>query len=341
VVTPSQSAAPAFSPAFLAALLETRQFRAGEYLRRKGQIYRDMHLVVSGSVEADLGADVSPVPFVLGAGAPIGEIGFLRGTPASADVMALQPVETLVLTDETLYRLRGSAPDLAAGLMQWLAGTAEDRVSYNLTLVETEGPQGAAGSEPEILLCRTLSQLKAAQGVRYRVYCEELGRQSPSADRFAKTIGDPLDTSGYIFQALAGETPVGTLRVNYAANAPLDGLEIIYGMTTSRRFPEGCCLCTRFVVDQANRGGTAALRLLSHAVELALRDGMKDFFIDAVPGLVGYYRTLGFETAAPQFFHPDTGPSVPMRLDLERSGAALTGPDGLGRMIDAFRARRV
>lgn len=345
MVTPSQSAAgtsgPAFSPAFLAALLEKRHFRAGEYLRRKGQIYRDMHLVVSGSVEADLGADVSPVPFVLGAGAPIGEIGFLRGTPASANVMALQPVETLVLTDAALDRLGGSAPELAAGLMRWLADTAEDRVSYNLTLVDpgdtgSEHTELSSGSEPEILLCRTPEQLQAAQALRYRVYCEELGRQSPNADPEAGTIADELDGFGYVFIATSGGAPIGTLRANYAADGPLDGLETIYGMTTSRRYPDGCGICTKFIVDRASRGGPAAMMLISQVVQFGLRDGMKECFIDTVPGLIDYYRALGFETAAPQFFHPENGPSLPMRLDLEAHGAAMTGREGLRRMMRAF-----
>src|SRR5262245_6473721 len=64
-------------------------FEPGAVLRRKGHHYRDMYLITHGSVEVDRGNDRGATKRVnSGAGSPIGEIAFLRGSAASATVTA-------------------------------------------------------------------------------------------------------------------------------------------------------------------------------------------------------------------------------------------------------------
>ena len=38
------------------------------------------------------------------------------------------------------------------------------------------------------------------------------------------------------------------------------------------------------------------------------------------PALLPYYKALGFKIAGQKFFHPENGPSHPMRLDLVKHG---------------------
>src|SRR5262245_27387364 len=76
------------------------RFEPGDVLRQKGQHYRDMYVITDGCV------DVDPGP----AGSPIGEIAFLRGSPATATVTARTATAALVIGDPTLARLEREQP---------------------------------------------------------------------------------------------------------------------------------------------------------------------------------------------------------------------------------------
>src|SRR5271154_3654495 len=70
----------------LRAYCRQAHFEPGELLRRKGQHYTDMYLITTGRVSVDLEVGSAARLSVLGEGSPIGEIGFLRGCPATATV---------------------------------------------------------------------------------------------------------------------------------------------------------------------------------------------------------------------------------------------------------------
>ena len=295
-------------------LCATRQFVAGDELRRKDQHYTDMYLIVDGQVDVRLSPGADPIR--VGPGFPVGEIGFLKGCRATATAVAREPTTALVLDDDTLWRIEREDPMLAVFLLRALAATAESRISLNADL---EAGQGA-GSESnlEILLCRTDELLEDAMRLRYRVYCVELGRSSPYADHERKMIRDNLDDFGHTFIAVDEGTTIGTLRVNLATQGPLGHLEEIYGMTASSSHPDHTAICTMFIVEKTNRDRPAALDLIGAMASYVSKAGARECFIDSIPAQIPFYERIGFVPSGERFFHYQNGPSVPMVMDLAR-----------------------
>jgi CRP-like cAMP-binding protein len=312
----------------LRAHLQSVDFPAGQRLRQKGQHYNDMYLLTGGMVEVDFedGRRAGRV-VITGPGQPIGEIGFLRGLPATATVTACRPTSALVVDDAAQARLETRQPELAAALSRHLAETAEERTSQNL--VFTSGQSAVtSGAAIEVLMCRNDEMLRSAQELRYAVYCEELGRKSPFADHQRKIITDELDRFGHTLIAIEAGQVIGTIRASLAWEGPLGSLEQTYGMTASTHHPSATSICTKLIVRKSKRGSPAAMKLIAAMVRFGLRHGVKECYIDCVPTLLHYYRALGFTVAGPKFFHRENGPSYPMALDLIKHGEALSNDQG-------------
>jgi predicted GNAT family N-acyltransferase len=301
------------------------RFEPGDVLRQKGQHYRDMYVITDGCVDVDVGPS-------RGAGSPIGEIAFLRGSPATATVTARTATAALVIGDPTLARLEREQPALTARWLRHLARTAEERTNYNLTWAAAAGAR-ARPQAIEVHLCRSKEMLERAKRLRYEVYCEELGRQSPYADHDKKVITDRLDETGHVFIAVeAGET-IGTLRGNASTDTELGAMEELYGMRRSPHHPEATSICTKFIVRKSQRGGAAARKLIAAMVRYGIRNRIKENYIDCIPALLPYYKALGFKIAGERFFHPENGPSHPMVLDLVKHGDALSHEGGMGQYL--------
>lgn len=321
----------------LQSICGTVRFAAGDVLRQKGLHYRNMYLITEGSVDVDLGNSSGGAKLdVSGAGSAVGEIGFLRGSPATATVTARTETVALVIDDSALARLEREQPAAAADLWRHLAETAEERTSYNLTW----GPATASDTKPiEVYLCRNADMLEKAQRLRYEVYCQELGRKSPHADHDKKIITDHLDETGHTFIAVEGDETIGTLRGNAASECALGILEELYGMKKSPHHPAATAVCTKFIVRKSNRGGPVSIKLISAIARYALRNRIRECYIDCIPALLPYYKAIGFKITAPKFLHVENGPSHPMMIDLAKHGARLSGEGGrrhyLGLIIKA------
>jgi CRP-like cAMP-binding protein len=324
-----------FDPDLLQAYCRRVQFKPGDVLRRKGQYYRDMYLLTGGEVEVDLGTATGSKPTITIAGGPVGEIGFLSGSAATATVTVRQTATALVLDDPSLDRIELEQPPLATRLLHYLAETQEVRTSFNLTVASLEGV-AADESAIDVFLCRDEAMLTAAKRLRYDVYCVELGRHSPFADHEARTISDPLDAFGNTFVAVADGVTIGTLRSNVSREGDLGHLEDVYGMRQSPFHPEASGICTKFVVRKSSRGSRAATRLISAMVGLGLRTGVKACYIDSIPDLLPYYRALGFTPSGRAFFHRENGLSHPLVLDLTIHGAKLAEETGARAYLKAF-----
>ena len=83
----------------------TASFRPGDVLREQGQYYRSMYWLTDGSANVEFKDGSGPRATSVGAGWPIGEISFLRGSPAVATVTAAEPTSALVIDNVTLARL--------------------------------------------------------------------------------------------------------------------------------------------------------------------------------------------------------------------------------------------
>lgn len=323
-----------------------KRFAPGEILREQGQHYRDMFLIADGSVAVELPAG----PVLLRTGSPVGEIGYLKGLAATATVTAHSDTDAIVIDDATLERLDREQPALAVQLLRYLADTAEERISHNLTHAAGAGRFGNPRAI-EVFLCRDDDMLERARRLRYEVYCEELGRNSPNADHGRKIIADDLDRFGNTFIAVEGGETIGTIRGNISFEGPLGILQELYGMAQSPHHPHGTSVVTKFVVRKAKRGGLASFKLISALTRFGLRNSMKECYIDSIPSLLHYYKALGFTVAGEKFFHRENGPSIPMKLDLVTYGEGLSRDPGTFtqlqiylkaqsiRLMDRMRAR--
>jgi predicted GNAT family N-acyltransferase len=302
------------------------RFAPGDVIRQKGQHYADMFLLTEGSVEVDRETERGGARIGVGAGSPIGEIGFLRGCPATATVTATTATGALVIDDPTLARIEREQPVLAADLLRYLAATADERTNYNLIFTSTSS---GWGKPVDVYLCRDKDMLESAQRLRYEVYCEELGRQSPYADHARRIITDDLDDRGYTFVAVEGGETVGTLRANLSTESSLGILEELYGMRRSAHHPDATAVSTKFIVKKSKRGGPTSIKLISAVVRFGLRAHVKECYMDSIPALLPYYKALGFTIAGEQFFHRENGPSHPMILDVSKHGERLSSETGV------------
>lgn len=313
------------TPALLSALrdfCEERVFAPGEQLRRKGEYYRHMYLLTEGDAVVDFGGGTRDSVKV-GPGSAIGEMSFLSGKPATAEVVSLTPVRALELDDATLERFESKRPDLIVALLRMLGAVMHERNAQDL--IYAPGLASLErGASVEVLLCRDADMLGEAQALRYETYCVELGHNSVEADHERRNSADALDEKAYVFIARSGGGSIGTLRVNLASDGPLGMLERLYGMDRSAHHPTGTALCSKFVVKQGHRQGSAARQLIAAAVKLGLNHGVKELYVDATAQLLPFYRAMGFQYSAEKFFQRETGPSFPMMLDLSEHGAQFT-----------------
>lgn len=300
-------------------------FEAGEVLRHKGQHYRDMFVLVDGSVGVDRQTKGGEQLVITGSGAPVGEIGFLCGVPATATVTTKTATCALVLDASTRVCLEQRQPALAAKVIEQLASIADKRTSDNRILDAT-----ACSTAPaiDVLLCQNHEMLESAQRLRYAVYCEELKRRSPYADPTKRIITDDLDKTGHTFVAVEKGETIGTVRLNISAEGPLGILEQLYGMQASKHHPEATAVCTKFIVKKSKRGGLTSLKLISAVARYGVRNSVKEAYIDCVPALLPYYRAIGFEIVGDAFVHQENGLSYPMVLDAVKHGRRLSNEGG-------------
>ena len=103
---------------------EVRRFRQNEVLARMGEADRSLMIVTTGSLDVLIpqgrrGKTTSIA--ILGAGSVAGEQSFLDGLPRSADLVALEDGEALVLRPEAFEIFAARHPDLALSFLRDLA----------------------------------------------------------------------------------------------------------------------------------------------------------------------------------------------------------------------------
>jgi hypothetical protein len=107
------------------------QVGRGELILRAGSRSEEMYIVLAGAAEARIGSQ--PVA-AFGRGETFGELAFLSAEPRTADVVATDPVEVLVLTQDYLKRAMAAMPEIAA------------QVLFNLSLILTRRLKDATRS---------------------------------------------------------------------------------------------------------------------------------------------------------------------------------------------------
>ena len=327
-ILPNASAQAYLDPGLLAGVCKEVTFAAGENLRVKGLLSIDMYLITKGEVEISIDRAAGAAPLTAGRGSPIGEIGFITGSPATATVTAKTDVGALYIDKPAWRTIEREMPQTAVAFYRELSEISEGRRSYNLLFIDAE-KKSDADKAAEIVLCRRPDQLLEAQRIRYQIYCEELGRSSPYADPVKRTIADDLDTTGHVLLALENATPVATMRLNMARDGGLGILEELYCMTQSANHPAATGIVTKFIVKREHRLGAVAFKLMATAIEMAQRYGVKDCFMDCIPQLKPFFQSIGFAQAGPPFLHYENGRSHPLRLDIDRYAKRISRLTGL------------
>jgi CRP-like cAMP-binding protein len=93
---------------------QARLYAPGDYAVRRGERDRSFFIISRGSFEVLVPTLGAPKRVrLLEAGDLFGEVGFFDGLPRSADVVAIQESEALVLTQAAFQRLRLTHPRLA------------------------------------------------------------------------------------------------------------------------------------------------------------------------------------------------------------------------------------
>jgi len=91
-----------------------QMYATGEHAVREGDRDRSFFIISRGSFEVLVRTEDGPRRVrVLEPGDLFGEVGFFDGLPRSADVVALEDAEALVLTQGAFQRLRLTHPRLA------------------------------------------------------------------------------------------------------------------------------------------------------------------------------------------------------------------------------------
>ena len=313
-----------------AAAGSVARFDGGEVLRQKGQFYRDLLLILEGEAEVRLGPSRL---LTVGPGHPIGELGYLNGTAANATVTAKGRLLAWRLDDASMSALEAANPTDALALLRAVADTGQLREADNAAFAAA-GPLSRTSPEFEILLCRNAEILTEAQRLRYAVYCEELGRSSPHADHQRKIIADELDDFGHVFVARSGGRTVGTIRANRPNEGEIGLYEELYDLRASPWYPDGVAISTKFVVLPEMRGTTLGLRLIGTLARFSRSYDIRECYCDCVPGLLHYYRALGFVPSGPPFLHRENGTSYPMRLDARKHRNRLEREPGWLQLTD-------
>jgi CRP-like cAMP-binding protein len=93
---------------------QARLYEPGEFAVHRGEVDRSFFIIARGSFEVLVPtADRAQRVRVLQPGDLFGEVGFFDGLPRSADVVAREEAEALVLTQAAFQRLRLTHPRLA------------------------------------------------------------------------------------------------------------------------------------------------------------------------------------------------------------------------------------
>lgn len=106
--------------AFLDQHLERRTYNPNETLMNTGDRANEMFVIVKGTVEVQIRAEGTERKRidVLTAGMTVGEMAFLDGSTRSADIIAMEPVECVVMTKSWFDALNSQRPALKIILLQ-------------------------------------------------------------------------------------------------------------------------------------------------------------------------------------------------------------------------------
>lgn len=170
----------------------------------------------------------------------------------------------------------------------------------------------------EILTAGSAQELQEVARLRYDIYIVEMGRAQSHADHTARTVHEPLDLTGCVIYARLNGEMVGTVRLNFAEDGPLE-CEELYQLQLFGGFARAqLSMTTKFMVRRDVRDHpTLAARLAMRTFELAATGGVRFDFIDTNAHLIPLYEKMGYRRYISEIDHPDYGLVMPLCLVLD------------------------
>ena len=122
--------------------------KAGDQIVRAGDIGREMFVVLAGSVDVKGAADETMT--TLGTGAVFGEIALFSSSPRTANVVAAEDVEVLIITQEYLRSVMRVMPEVAVILLFNLSHLLSERLGASTKhWIDATDDEAAHEPEPE------------------------------------------------------------------------------------------------------------------------------------------------------------------------------------------------
>jgi SulP family sulfate permease len=125
-------------PEGLATYLDAVSLTDGSVLLRQGDPPGGVYVLAEGrlAVETTTPEGKRVRVGTLRPGVVVGEVALYGGGPRTADVIADGPCVVLSCSSERIARIEAEAPDVAAGLHRWLAGTLAARLSASVRTLD-------------------------------------------------------------------------------------------------------------------------------------------------------------------------------------------------------------
>ncbi len=170
----------------------------------------------------------------------------------------------------------------------------------------------------EIHVAQTAQELQEVARLRYEIYVGEMNRSQTYADHATRTIREPFDLTGRVIYAALHGDMVGTVRLNFADEGPLE-CEEYFKLHLFDGFSRGqISMTTKFMIRrEARHHPTLAARLAMKTFELAAARGIRFDFIDTNAHLIPLYEKMGYRRYIPEINHPDYGVVTPLCLVLD------------------------
>lgn len=170
---------------------------------------------------------------------------------------------------------------------------------------------------PEIVAVTTHAERELVYRLRYDIYIDEMHYPYANADHAGRRLTDALDATARLLLAREGDRALGTLRIQFGADAPFDaGSVATYGLDRLRGLvaPAQQAILTRFMIRPEHRAGPLARSMLLRFAELLVKERVEVAFLDCLPHLVNFYTGLGFRPSGPAVNDAISGVLVPMAL---------------------------
>ena len=179
----------------IARMAALRKVARHSTIVRVGDVTDALFVIVSGSAKV-LNRDTEGrevILSLLGAGECFGEMGLIDGSPRSADVVACEPTELLVIAKSDFARALADNVDLCLNIMKSLV----DRLRVANRKIESLALMDVYGRVAKLLL--EFSELENGQRViRRKISKQDMAKMVGASREMVSRVMKDLENSGYV-----------------------------------------------------------------------------------------------------------------------------------------------